>query len=1029
MPSKIKFPLTKLSLKKLSEFRPDLGVIEERVKEYNNKIDVERKVNRNTKEKQKRIDAKKNILLSSINKNREYFIKKQEALLRSKLNVIKEKRSAKIISKFVKENTIKKQIYVLPENSLGALKAGLIKFKGFTVIVIYNVDGFEVRKKMYRIPISGFNMFWENIKISDWGKVSDISIFDENEGNGKCIIYKEDLKVSEKIVQSFRDGISHCLFTPIRNWAQNKYDNSTDRKTKSRYNVILKHLSEFEVKYSSGVPEDAINEICNTLQIDIHIDLPFGINKFIVGESIKKRLKVFKFMNTRLNHIELNEIVNVDEKEEVSFEKLWDIKRELDNKGDFYTYKKNNKKISNISTLNKEYTTLNEYGKIVNEWYIEQEKLGCDFNSYKIDDMDDKILSEFIKEGTNYNSTIDFIPTNGIKKKGIFHIDMKKAYANFKTCQFYKGFLGKITDFRRTDKIEGVGMYKITNLKFPDNEFSNYNKILKIYIDNNVYCSVELEFLQSQGVYFEIVSGCWGITPVNFEFNDNMLDGKDDEGVSYYAKWAGQCDSHYLNKTFWMKASESFFNVVRDNCGDETVKWFNSNEGCIEFPKQHNFHLGHITAFITAYQRLNVLEQLLEIDIKNVVRVCVDGIYHKQNNVKLCNVFRPKTDLKFGNDASLSYVSESIVKELEINGYDERKHFNKELHLGEGGSGKTHYNLIDKGLIRIMYLAPSWKLARNKKNELGVNCSVWARALTDDPERIKLIRNYANVLLVDEVSMLTENQKVQLFNTYNDMKIIMCGDLGYQLPSIDGVECSTEGFDNIVYHKTDYRCKCNKLKYIKKQLRKMINDGLNKFEINNWVIKAFREMNRVIKLDDLKSLYNIDDMILSGTNEIKNYYTEMFQGKFDKEKYYVKDNNKLYCNGDIVITNEKPDKCSCEIRHCFTTHSIQGETAQFKLFIDSNKMFDSRMFYTAISRAKSLDQIYIIDNDEIIKFKYEYGKIYKIVSKNGVYIGSTIQNLNTRMKEHQYGYNNFKEGKGKYITSYKSLDDDDVKID
>ena len=34
MPSKIKFPLTKLSLKNLSEFRPDLGVIEERVKEY-----------------------------------------------------------------------------------------------------------------------------------------------------------------------------------------------------------------------------------------------------------------------------------------------------------------------------------------------------------------------------------------------------------------------------------------------------------------------------------------------------------------------------------------------------------------------------------------------------------------------------------------------------------------------------------------------------------------------------------------------------------------------------------------------------------------------------------------------------------------------------------------------------------------------------------------------------------------------------------------------------------------------------------
>ena len=56
----------------------------------------------------------------------------------------------------------------------------------------------------------------------------------------------------------------------------------------------------------------------------------------------------------------------------------------------------------------------------------------------------------------------------------------------------------------------------------------------------------------------------------------------------------------------------------------------------------------------------------------------------------------------------------------------------------------------------------------------------------------------------------------------------------------------------------------------------------------------------------------------------------------------------------------KPDKTDCEIRHAFTTHSIQGETATDKLFIDSSKMFDTRMFYTAISRAKTIEQIYII---------------------------------------------------------------------
>ena len=113
-------------------------------------------------------------------------------------------------------------------------------------------------------------------------------------------------------------------------------------------------------------------------------------------------------------------------------------------------------------------------------------------------------------------------------------------------------------------------------------------------------------------------------------------------------------------------------------------------------------------------------------------------------------------------------------------------------------------------------------------------------------------------------------------------------------------------------------------------------------------------------------------MILTGTNEAKDFYTRMFTGKFSQEKYYVTENNRLYCNGDIVI-GEKPN-CKCEIRHCFTTHFIQGKTAKHNLFIDSNRMYESRMFYTAISRARNLDQIYILDNIEHT-YKYEFGKM------------------------------------------------------
>ena len=204
----------------------------------------------------------------------------------------------------------------------------------------------------------------------------------------------------------------------------------------------------------------------------------------------------------------------------------------------------------------------------------------------------------------------------------------------------------------------------------------------------------------------------------------------------------------------------------------------------------------------------------------------------------------------------------------------------------------------------------------------------------------------------------------------------------------------------------------------------MIETNCPKHQINQWVIGEFKRLNRVVKGDTLEAMYKIEDMILTGTNELKDYYTQLFP---TLQKYYVSENNRLYCNGDIV-TGEKPEATQCELRHAFTTHSIQGETATNNLFIDSSRMFDSRMFYTAISRAKTLQQIYIIDSADI-SIECMNAIIYKIVSKSGVYIGSSTCSLEKRFKEHKQSYKNYTNNGGKYITSYALLGDDDVRIE
>ena len=123
---------------------------------------------------------------------------------------------------------------------------------------------------------------------------------------------------------------------PIPLWAEDKISGASNKRAGERYKTILTKLGKYENVYDKGVPEDVIPEICNSLQIHITIELPFGVNKFIDAKSEKKKLKQFRFLNTRLNHIELNEIVRTDEIEEVSRDKINEIKTLLDKYNEYH---------------------------------------------------------------------------------------------------------------------------------------------------------------------------------------------------------------------------------------------------------------------------------------------------------------------------------------------------------------------------------------------------------------------------------------------------------------------------------------------------------------------------------------------------------------------------------------------------------------------------------------------------------------------------------------------------------------------
>ena len=101
-----------------------------------------------------------------------------------------------------------------------------------------------------------------------------------------------------------------------------------------------------------------------------------------------------------------------------------------------------------------------------------------------------------------------------------------------------------------------------------------------------------------------------------------------------------------------------------------------------------------------------------------------------------------------------------------------------EVHIGPGGGGKTHNQLTDTGLIAVGYFAPTWKLFTKKSNEYGVKGDVWNGLTSKNPQRVKYINDRYNVLIIDEISMMSDILKHKIISNYPEHKIIFCGDLG-----------------------------------------------------------------------------------------------------------------------------------------------------------------------------------------------------------------------------------------------------------
>lgn len=868
----------------------------------------------------------------------------------------------------------------------------------------FNIDSNFWKNNAIQFQVDSANMIWNNQLSS-----GEVVTF---------VFTKETLLPTQYYQQSYLDGVNHCFFSNIINWAKDVIEGTKSKSTIKKYQSILnkiigkvskdkKNRTEskqgYLEQYKKGIPESKIGDVCEDLQIGVTIDQPFSNKILYEYRSNKKPLKIFRFLNTRLNHIESNEtpirfdnVYKCYEPTILSRVDMTNKLKELNDDNQLTIYSKDKYGVKSIRTLDCYYALENKYQQAVSKFEKESGLKWCSIDAKKY-----PLLQKFIDLGTHFNGTIDFVDTSEFKEEipsNIEHIDMTKAYTQFKKSKYYCGFMGKITDFRKVDNYDINGMYFIKNIDFSrcNQKFVELNDKLGWFYDGNVYTKAELHALKKYGGKFDVLFGAFG-TRFDFDFNDEMTNTKEliefnenEFKISYYCKWAGMNCRINESRNFFMRGDINYFKNLNTKAD---VFYCDDGEAKISYPTEYRYNKKHITAQITAYQRLHMLEQLMNMNLDKLVRVCVDGIYYLPHHYKLNKCFSKKTRMTFGNDPCVCYLSNlintsvsspAVIDAMFEDLADHRPFYRSELFNSAGGNGKTYYNLIkENGFINTVYVPHSHKLStamiKEYKEHFGddsiLRVSNHSRILSNIFGIVEGELFKHNVYVIDECSMLTEHQK-QFILKHCLGKVIFLGDLDCQaLPVInnammlklesqypDGIpkkfvtQMNSKGIDNVdkLLVNVNYRFKDEKIKSVIKTVRENIR---KKIDFKNLGLQ-------MVDNEYVKKNYKKEDIILvsrgSDTNietNLNNQWTDTFK---DIQKFRIMENTKEYKNGEIVFEDIKGIKR--QLRHGYTIHSVQGETFKNKIFIDMRYMTDNRLFYTAISRANYWTQIFLIYN-------------------------------------------------------------------
>ena len=800
--------------------------------------------------------------------------------------------------------------------------------KGSTIRVVNSAEQKTEDNKYYRfdqqIDVGEKDAGYKDFRVSfiDGGSDGGWLIDKDN----TLYVTKPNNIEPKKLFQRFRDGITHCVFTPILSRLHVITSGSTSYIKKAAQRI--RAVEKLQAQYGDGVPEDKMEEVARAAGMKIVLFNVFGNELAVYNE--KSTGPVIRLTNTRENHVDIGMVVDSDPVE-LGQEEMNNLWFQIKQSRDFYMIDGDfvNGDARRLRTLNGSWCVADPIADACKDF---DKQLGI--MNYKINARKQPLLNMFLKAGRIVNGWSCKLGDG----EATGCADMPRAYAQFKKCHMYRGFLGHVHQFRRYwDKKfdrafveEHLGYYevKVEGGITPLMEKLGMRVGLVL-----VLFSPELLYFMDDGLEVDIVQGAWG-SRFDFEFTDEMLNDRK------YCIWAGRLgmereeSSHTIpcNSSEWASHLATEYKVFH---------WSNSGLLTIKQPAKNVFTGHHILGAITAYTRIQMMEAMKMFEPSQLVRVVLDGIYYRGEKPAGLEWFKDKKVLKDDGYFSPWY---SYQHELPIFSCIQKIKRNT-LLTGQGGSGKTYSVFNDPGFNSVLFVSPSHILGQDVRLKYGAKYTTIHKLIGIECRPYHEEQRVPSVILVDELTQLPAEWVDKVFELYPQSLIILAGDIDntgrwFQCRTGNGNDWNEiwKPHDvDVIEFTEDRRSRDDQLKELKIRIRDAMRAcdlECGMFQMEEWARK-----NLPVSQIDFKE----GDTCIAGTHKTH----EKLLKRGIVSGWYKK--------GGFVSPVELPryDK-----RGSFTTHSYQGKTIESgRVWICIDDAFEYAMLYTAVSRAVSFDQL------------------------------------------------------------------------